>query len=165
MLKAQDDIKFDNCPESCLMSILVWCQPWSDIKLEMISISKWYQWCRSWYDVDLYLISSWKWYQSWNDIKLEIMLVKKQLPKNIKNILRCLGTYKCQNKLTGDQEMNKITYKSQSRQLSDLEIMLGLKWCWGQANVNNCPESCLMLILIWCQPWSDIKLEMISILK
>ncbi len=51
------------------------------------------------------------------------MLFKMQLPINVKNILRRLGTYKCQNKLTGDQEMNKITYESQIQQLSDLEMM------------------------------------------
>jgi hypothetical protein len=45
--------------------------------------------------------------------------------------LRHLGTYKCQNKLTGDQEMNNITYESQRQQLSRklFDVELGLMSC------------------------------------
>jgi hypothetical protein len=135
----------DNCPESCLMSILVWCRPWSDIKLEMILTMSILIWCRPWSDIELEMISILKLYQAWKDVS------KRAVTHKCQNIfLRRLSTYKCQNESTGNQEMNNITYKSQSRQLS-----------WMLFDI----EFGMISSLVWFESWNDIELEIISILK
>ena len=72
--------------------------------------------------------------------------------------LRCLGTYKCQSELVGDQKLNKITSESQTQKLAKKQSKVNWLGSKTEQNLYGCcgADGCnvdVMVVEVLMQWW------------